>query len=161
MLPGHVLMPRLVLCDDVPKQLDGVFLVAHSCFHRIRVYGLGTYVYLILKHVQCGVEHDRTTSVLLHVQCTQLQVIASGLFLQLLHVPVNLSLDLVCMLIFGEGMCICSLSSSLLTFLVHQPIWRCFLCHCALHFFLFLCRLLFLFFPSRLPFFLEFFFFLL
>ena len=79
MLLGHVLMPSLVLGDDVPKLLDGVFLIEESCLHSIWVYSLGTCIQLILKHVYDGVDHDGSTNVLLHVFCTHLQVIVGGL----------------------------------------------------------------------------------
>lgn len=67
-------MPILVLHDDVPKLLDGVFLIAYSCLHSIRIYGLVTCVQLVLKHVKHGVDHDGATNVLLHVMCAQIQV---------------------------------------------------------------------------------------
>lgn len=107
---GHVLMPSLVLCYDVPKLLDVVLLKVDSSFHGIQAYGLGTYFCLILKHAQHVIDHDRTTSVLLHVLCTQLQAIPGGLLPQLLHVPIDLQLDLVLVLRFSEGTYICSCS---------------------------------------------------
>lgn len=72
-------MLSLVLCDGVPKPFDGLFFIADAFLHGIQVYGLGTIIQLVLKHVHHGVDHDRTVDVLLHAMYAQLQVFACGL----------------------------------------------------------------------------------
>lgn len=102
-LLDHILMLIFVLCDENPTLLHGVFLIVDSFLHSFRVYGLGKYIQLILKHVQHGVDHDRTTNVLFHVMCAQLQVILGDLSPYLLHVSIDLYSDLVLGSNLSEG----------------------------------------------------------
>jgi len=90
------------------------------------VYGSETSVQLILKHLQHCPECGWTTDVLLHVFCTQLQVIIGGLVHQLLHVPVDPNRTwFSCLDLVREHVSVNSLPQ-LLAIPTYQPVWALF-----------------------------------
>lgn len=95
MFLGHVMVPRFVMHDDIPKLCDRVRLVVESSFHDIRVHLFGTGVCFFLDQEKHYIDLDRATNVLMHILSIYFMIFLHGYVFQLLQVFFNLLLDLI------------------------------------------------------------------